>query len=194
MKSFGIHVARKSQKVFLAALFFSLLVMGLYCYAFIKVFKKNEQIALLESQIKVRTEENNNLTSIKERIADTVSARAKLNSYFIPKDGVVPFLNGFESLAEENNLLLKVDSVAIEDEAAAPNLFEHVKLSAEVTGAWSDVYRFSKLIELMPLKVAVDMVDFEKILRQTEALTPKQKVPADPGWKGTFDIRVLKLK
>lgn len=194
MKSFGIHAARKSQKVFLGALFFSLLVMGLYAYAFTKVFKKNERIAFLEAQVKAQAEESDNLTSIKGRIADTASSRAKLDSYFISKDGVVTFLNKFESLAAENDLLLEVNTVAIEDEVTAPELFEHVRLSASVTGTWSDVYRFSRLIELMPFKVHVDLVDFEKIFKQTETLGSKQKVLADPDWKGTFEIRVLKLK
>ena len=183
----------KARKVFFTALCVNLLVASVYSYIFIKIRQKNQHIAALTSSIEALTAQKENLKSIKINFSETASLRNQIDGYFIAKDGVVQFLNSIESLGADNNLALKIVSVGVEPAALSGDIFEVVNVSIEVSGAWSDVYRFAALLELLPLKVSVGRVDLEKVVSQLTGAAKKSGTPTPP-WKGTFDIGVLKLK
>ncbi len=173
----------------------SLFIMGLYCYLWFEIIQKNQDVAALLGEVEKLTVERESLTSTKEQIAETAPLRDKLARYFIPKDGVVSFLNGIQALGAENHLGFKVGSVAIEDEASAPDVFENVKLNLEIEGEWSDLYRFATLAELLPLRVFADQVGLEIIPEEKNSDSSKKKAPPTaPKWRGHLTLRVLKLK
>lgn len=184
-----------TKKVFIAVLFFSLVVIGSYCYLWVKIVQKNQNVGTLLGEVAALNAEKDLSSYVKERIVETTSMREKLAGYFIPKDGVVPFLNKIQALGAENNLEFKVDSVAIEDEVSAPDSFENVKLNIEVEGTWADLYRFTTLTELMPLRVFADRVNLEMVPLEVSGTFGKKKLSeTNPLWQGKISLRVLKLK
>src|SRR3989338_323515 len=132
MRFFSLQTDSKTKKFFMAALLFSLFIVVLYCYFWVKILQKNEDVAVLLGEVEVLAAEKESLTSIKEKVAETEEARGKLSGFFISKDGVVSFLNKIQALGAENRLEFKVDSVEIEDEKSAPDIFENVKLNIDV--------------------------------------------------------------
>lgn len=183
-----------TRKVFFLAIFWSVIITIVYSYLFFILFKKNESTAFLVAETENLAKERVTLLTLRGQAAETVTSREKLADYFIPKDGVVPFLNGIQDLGRSNNLELKVNSVTVKDEESSPDQFEYLKLAVEGAGNWADVYRFSSLAELLPYKVIVDNVRFEKFQEGASLLPDAKKNYSKSGWKVTLELRVLKLK
>ena len=123
MKFFSPQTSGRTKRIFAAALLFSIAAVGFYCYIWVKIIQKNQNIRVFLGEVEALNTEKEVFSSIKEKIAETAPLREKLDSYFIPKDGVVSFLNRIQALGAENRLEFKVDSVAIEDEAGPPENF-----------------------------------------------------------------------
>lgn len=188
-------IKEKAWRVFLLALGLNLLLVTVYSYLFVTVRQKNQRLAALTSAVETFNEEKANLKSVKETFSQTASLREQLDGHFIPKDGVVEFLDSIESLGAENNLAPQVLSVSVGPAAPlSPDIFEAVNATVEVGGTWSDVYRFAALVELLPFKVNLGRVDLEKVSGETAAGASKKPSLLAPHWKGTLDIAVLKLK
>lgn len=200
MKIPGLASASKTWKFFFTTLLINILVAGAYSYAFVKIGQENQRVSDLSASVKSLTEQKENLSLIKKTLSDTASMRGQLDGYFVPKDGVVQFLNSVESLGNKNNLDVKILSVTADPADLSPDLFESVKASVEVSGTWSDVYRFASLAELLPFKISASRVDLEKISGETKssvsATSAGSKKPATAAsfWKGTLDLNVLKFK
>ena len=169
--------AQKTKKVFFTALFFSLAMLGLYFYGFSQIINENKSTAQLSADVERLTKEKDEQMMLKTTVAETELARKKLSSYFIPSDGLVPFLNRIQLLGEENGLELKVGSVVIDTDMAttSASIFETVRMSLDVTGEWSDVHRLVSLLDLMPLKIFIDRADLEKIVDTSPTDASKKK-------------------
>jgi hypothetical protein len=186
----------KAKKVFFAALIFGLVSVGIYCYVFIKIFQENRLVAELNGQIEKLTAEKKDFIRLTEKVSETEAARDKIQSYFIPMDGMVGFLNGLQDIGKGNNLEIKINSVnVITDTSTTTSIFETVSMTSEVVGAWQDVYRFVTLVELLPFGVSINGVNLERTSSDFLPSTSQKK--SDPKvslWRGTVDISVLKLK
>ncbi len=189
----------KAKKVFFISLAASILIVGAYWYTFVKILRENIQVAALSSSIQALTKQRDVLASLSDRVKSTEDDRSKIDGYFIPRDGVVVFLNKLQSLADENGLDMAVNSVAIEDSPLSPDIFEVVDVSFTGIGEWSNVYRFVSLINLMPLKIFVDGVDLEWSSDSAASanglvFSKKKGSATHPLWKAVVDLRVMKLK
>lgn len=193
---FNLQTSSGTKKIFVTAVLFGLAIVGSYCYLWAKIIQKTQNIGVLLGEVEALNTEKEIFSAIKGRIEETVLVREKLNGYFIPKDGVVSFLNRIQALGSENRLEFKVDSVVIEDEAEAPDSFENVKLNIQAEGAWADIYRFVSLVELMPLRVSADKVDLEVVNNgtQIDSSSRKKLVSSGSNWRSNISFRVLKLK
>ena len=194
MRFFSLLTSGKTKKIFVIALFFSVAIVGAYCYLWVEIIQKNQNIGILLGEAEALNLEKEIFSSVKEKVAETMPMREKLTEFFIPKDGVVSFLNTVQTLGAGNKLEFKVGSVAIEDEAGVPDSFENVKLNVDAEGTWDDLYRFATLAELMPFKVSVDQIDLEIVPKEISNTSKKTVTPAIQRWTGKISLRVLKLK
>lgn len=196
MRFFNLQTPSAIKKIFITAIFLAMIIIGAYCYLWTKIIQKTRNVAAILGEMEALNNEREVFASIKGRIEETVSVREKLVGFFIPKDGVVSFLNMIQALGVENKLEFKVDSVTIEDEADAPETFENVKLNIEAEGAWADIYKFVALVELLPLRVFADKVDLQVANEEARSgSTSKSKVASgSQSWKSSISLRVLKLK
>lgn len=175
-------------------------IIAVYAYAFIGIVRENERTSALSDSVVAEEGQLANLQSEKDLVSTTAPERDKLDGYFVPKDGVVPFLNLLQSLGDENNLKLKVMSVDIAPAVPASDIFETVKISFEGQGAWGNAYRMAALSKLVPEAVVLTRLDIVKL---DAAAPPADSKPADsktktpapgPQWKIVVDMSVLKLK
>lgn len=195
MNQSGNKRTGKVSAIFFAALAFNLVVAGVYAFIFIQIRQENVRIAELSNAILTQMARQDILQATKERVAETVAEREKLDHYFISKDSVVPFLNSLQSLGIENGLSVKLNMVDIEPSPVSEDTFEVVKISLEALGSWSDGYRFLSLIELMPLKVSVARADLQKNVGAEPSVNADKKSPSRSyPWRLTIDMAILKLK
>ncbi len=188
MRNFNITISGKARRILFTALGLNLIAAGAYLYAFMGIQQKERYTAKLATDITTLAAQKENLKSAKKNVSETAAARDLLDGYFVPKDGVVKFLNLLQSLGTENHLLLKVTSVGIAAAPLSPDILEMIDVHLEVSGAWSDVSRFAALIETLPFKVYLNTVSLAK---SSEVATTGKPSPT---WKGTLNIGVLKLK
>lgn len=187
MKIFNITIAGKAWKIFFIASAFSIMLASVYLYALMNIEQKKQHTSELASDIEALAGQKENLKSVKKNVSETVAVRDELDNYFVPKDGVVKFLNLLQSLGNENHLALKVNSVGIEAAPLSPDIFEMIGANLEVSGTWPNVYRFASLVEMLPFKVYLHTVNLAKVSDKSVGSSPL-------AWKGMFTIGVLKLK
>ncbi len=189
MKFFG-----KSRKIFYVALVVNLIVAGAYAFVFIKIRAANQRIVTLSGVIDSEAKKKDSLHSAKDIVASTVKEREKLDSYFIPKDGIVAFLNFLQSLGGENNLQIKIDNVNIAPAKPVSKIFETVKISFSALGSWSDARRLVALSELLPYGASLEEVNLEKVSAGVPAGFSKKTKTENGLWKLSASLSVFKLK
>jgi len=134
--------------------------------------------------------------SREERLHGTVVANEKtlvelqddlelLDSFFIPADGVVDFIESVETLANNRNLTIDVRNVSLEEISNVPhaNLAEELRMRIETRGSWQDNYNFLTQLEHLPYHITFSLSGMQN-LENTEGIL----------WQGSFDLTVLKLK
>ena len=125
---------------------------------------------------------------IKNLIASLNTLAPQINavdSYLVPADGEVLFIEQIESAAKADNLDVEINSVQIQKskDLTAKGL-EYLSLKVTTNGTWSGTYRFSKAITNMPYRIFIDQADI--------ALVPDQGTTTATMWQGIYDIHVLK--
>ena len=183
-----------ARNKFFTALVFAVAVIVAYSFLFFIILNENRVLASLVAKVDSEKTEKDALSSLKDRVEETEVGRGEITDYFIPKDGVVPFLNRIQALGEENFLNLKVSEVDIEDSPMWEDSFESVKMKVQVVGEWQDVYNFVSLIDLLPLKIIVDRMDLEKVIEGTSSDGAKKKTVTSGEWRGIMEVRVFKFK
>ncbi len=139
-----------------------------------------------------RQSEKVTLLSVKEKIEETASKRFQLDSYFIPTDGVVGFLNFIQSLSSSDNLRIKILSVDVAPaEEVSKDILEIVKIKMAASGSWNDVTKFAGKLETISYQMTVSRANLKfGEFSDTENETAK----VSKKWRGEFDFNVLKIK
>ncbi|MSU55461.1 MAG: hypothetical protein EXS46_02895 [Candidatus Taylorbacteria bacterium] len=195
MKKPEIYKIKKIRTLFLSILIGNLLVFSAYVWMFFEIQKKNLHIADLVKKVEAINEKQKLFSVVKEKVAETAEKRKQLDLYAISKDGMVPFLNYFQTLENGKNISFKLNSVEIVPSDISGDIYEIVKINLEGTGEWSDVYNFVSLTELMPYKINIEKVELGKGVNGSRVSGQNQKFASSGSvWKIALDFGVLKLK
>lgn len=112
--------------------------------------KTNDLLSKTEEIVK----KNSELTTIKKTISATEEDRAKLLTYFVTDKGIVAFLEYLESLGDITDTDASIRAVDLGKDDNS------VVVSISSTGSYSNLIRFSKLIENMPYRIEVQNLVF----------------------------------
>ncbi|MBU3668781.1 MAG: hypothetical protein FGM57_02320 [Candidatus Taylorbacteria bacterium] len=100
------------------------------------------------------------LKALHQAAQDTNDSKAKIGSYLIKSGGSVPFITEFEQLASSIGLTYTTDRI---ESRGVPDLETHQKellvVSFTVNGYWSSVFKFIKLVELMPYSLVIERIE-----------------------------------
>lgn len=159
---------------------------GVYYQLFGVVRAKNERIATIEDNIKTIADKDANLKSIKGLVVDTEESRAAINTFVIPQNGEVDFLEDIERLARQTSVDLSIVTVEERDEVLeTSSSLDSLHLHLEARGTWPAVFQFLRLMELLPLRSVVGDT-------QVEFLAAEKK--SDAKWRVSMKIGVLKIQ
>jgi hypothetical protein len=191
MKNQATKSHSKVWGIFILALCINILAAGAYSFIYFKIQQNSKHFAELSDEIDLLEAKKKNLKSVKNDIFETTALRDEIDNHFIPKDGVVNFLNSIQALGAKTNLKLEVGSVSVEPLSPVSEIFENVNVKMNFSGKWPNVYRFLAVTELMPFKVTVDEAGLDKV---SGAVPDDKKIRVEDTWKGTLNIGVLKIK
>jgi len=164
-----------------------LFLAGLYYFIFSKIRSNHNFISGLKDDTQALIQKDAELRSIKSMILNTQHNRAEINRYLVPFGGEVEFLESIESLAKFSGSSVKFQSVDLKDEVIEKAAgLESLSIKLEGNGEWASLYKFLKLIELMPYKVVVRTVRMSHV----EAVSKTEKAR----WNLIVEMEVLKDK
>jgi hypothetical protein len=167
----------------------SISVLGLFVlnyYFYDAIRKTGEGLADVSNN-------KSNLSKAEQEISELSTSASVLkpqidlvNSYFIPSDGEVYFINKVEDIGRSFGLKVVVDSVGVKDDDVKASGLRYLNLKITSSGSWIGNYYFLHSIENLPYYVFVNEADFLNI--------SNKELKTGVLWKGSFDIKVLQQK
>jgi len=112
-----------------------------------------------------------------------------LQTFFIQKEGEVDFIEFIEQSARSQGLEVSISTVSV-DSPKNINMYgmEYFILDFTVKGSWSQVFNFSRMLQVLPYAHNLQSVN---LIREGANENDISK----PGtWKGLYTIKVLKKK
>ena len=113
----------------------------------------NESVAVadLQNQINTKTEASVRVAAARTALAEISGDESLVQSYFVPQNGVVSFIDMLEGLAAAQNANMKVLSVSTGGTANQPTLL----LTIGIDGTFDSVMRTVGAVEYAPYDVTV---------------------------------------
>jgi len=155
-------IGKKTKQILTLFLLVDIAITLLVVLSYFAILKTNSEGAALKDQIINVRQKIANVEKEKNLFAEIEKDARKVESFIVAKDGVVDFVERVEKLGENLNLKTETRSIATESAAIQERL--NVILSAE--GSWQNVFRFIKLLELLPFNVSVKDVGLENVNAQ----------------------------
>lgn len=194
---------RKIKNILVISSILAIVAFMIYGFLFWSIKGKNEQISQLSNEAGRNVQTDTALRGIKATLESNESSIAQVDSYFIPQEGVVDFINTLDGLGKESGVSLIISTVSAEEDKTDIHSFkETLTFHLEATGSWSETYYFLSRLESLPYYIGINQVSFSLTsatdrmsfanASTTNAITRVRG--NDEYWKGSFDITALKLK
>jgi hypothetical protein len=133
------------------------------------------------------------MSQIKLIVDETKKEREKINSYIIPTEGAVSYVETIEKLGSESNVKIEIGSAEISPlksskiyATIAPEIASStriIKTKINVTGSWSKVVNFLAILENLPYRLVVEKLD---LIKSQNASGDKKSVKGD--WTAVVDL------
>lgn len=143
-----------------------------YYFLFQHIIGQTLKASSLTSTIDLGQQKNSRLSSLRTVVKDTENNRKRLQSFLLPSESEVSFIEQIESIGQNNSLTVKTNSVSTV--AGRVDKTKTLHLQVTTTGGWTNTLSFLNQIESLPYNIHVENFSFAK-----------QKT-----WTATFDISV----
>ena len=180
------------QKKNLTTLILSLLVLiaaGVGAeLLFARTLSMKGQIVELATEIEGMKGEAEKLSS-QQQVANTTGDEIKeLDSFFVPADGALDFVEYVESLASASSLVYKIELFDVEQDAVLKEQGkELLRTSIRTTGSIKNIRVFLSLIESLPFNIKVTRVDLRRTVAQAGTTAVKDE------WTMLIDFTAIKI-
>src|SRR3989344_3640130 len=150
-----------STKIILVAVVILNLIGFFGCVVIFREIKnKSENISSIRNELEQESAKESRYLSIKGLIEETAEDREKIDSYFIPSEGVVGFLELLEKQSALSGVQASIVSVRVnEDDTIASSTIETLALEVEAEGGWKEMHHFFSLAENLPYNISPKDVD-----------------------------------
>lgn len=159
-------------------------------FLFKDLINKNENNTRMLDQIQSESGREVYVSTIKKQLQTLDPEIKKVGKTIVGSNDVISFIEELESIARNNGLSIKNNSISEEVDAKLSSTTVFLKIRSETNGPWSGTYKFLSELESLPYKVRVN--SFSMSSGQT---TDASGLPSVSGsWLSTFEIKVLKYK
>lgn len=165
----------------------SVVIGGVYVYGLIYLNESRARIENLSQEVnkaKIKSEE---ITAVRQALDEFKLFQEIVETHLVSADGIVSFVEEIEKVADEANVVLKIDSLDEAETEPKSTGVGRLRLGFTVRGDWEDVLRFSALLDGTPYQVFVLGVTLAT--DKTPGEDAKKRV-----WAGGWSISVPKLK
>lgn len=132
----------------------SVIVTGLgYLYVYDSVIVNGQKKAVLIREIEIDFDNKKNEQFLLEVNKATEEDRAKLVNYFISEDRILDFITSVEGIEKISSTTVVLSSL-FNDKTN-----NHIKVSIDIKGGWSNVKRALALTENLPYSINIDNIN-----------------------------------
>ena len=96
------------KKIFTICLLLNVAIFSVYGFLFWKIQNQNEKAAQLLVEADANVKKNEALSAIKISLSENKDFLSQIDSFFIGKEGVVPFITTLETLGKESAIKLDI--------------------------------------------------------------------------------------
>ncbi len=187
------------KKIFILCVIMNVVVFGVYTFLFLDIKAKNEKVYDLLSEADRDIKKDETLRAVKYSLSENKNFISQIDSFFVPQDGVVSFIDTLERLELNSGIDLGISYVSVETNTKNKNDFKEVlNLRLDGEGSWQNLFHFLSLLENLPYRIEFNSVSFvlsgasDSILFSgSDGL--RVRAPSE-FWKGSFEVLVYKLK
>jgi len=176
----------KTKRKVAFAVFLAFISVGAYYFLFRVINQTNDATALALNSLSFETSRQAKSFNTQRLLDSTKEQRAAIETYSLPKEGIVGFIGQLETAAREIGLDLEISSVDVP--SSKGSYLESLSLEIKIDGSWNNVFYFISLLENLPLKI-----DFQQVnLGKQDAKDSQDKETSS--WEGIIHITVSKFK
>lgn len=169
---------KSTRMIFAVAMVVFVLSVGIYGYFFYALKSTSRTAANLETEVKSLQAQESEIGVLRKNLAATEESRAKLVSYFIQTNDIVPFLETVESYGRGVNVSTEFEDVKVVDKPTS------IVLTVVGKGSFANIYRFVSLVEAIPYEISVQSAS-------VQSLIPAGLSPDGPGTHGDqWEVRL----
>lgn len=189
-----------SKKILFILIGLNVAVFAFYGLIYFKIKSNDKASTLYAVTAATDSAKDESLRAMKTSLSQNQDFFAQADSFFIPSDGVVDFINQLEALGKLAHVSLSVASVNVPDQMSTQNadFKQPLGLQIDTQGSWKNTYDFLSILENLPYVVQLNSVTFTLSSAAESILFnggPEPRMAGtDEMWKGTFGLTVLKLK
>lgn len=174
----------------LSALMLAALI-AVYAIFFMNIKAENEQSALHAGDIANMVASSGREATLRTFVTAVTPELNKLNSYLVPKDGAVAFIEELEGLGKTAGVSAKITSLdldadapgAPDQSASSTNAYQDLHIAINAGGSWQDVMYFLDLFESLPYNIHIDRLAVHTGLDSVAGFADLPPPPGAP--KGT---------
>ena len=159
----------------------------LYGGLFVTIKNKNNGISSLQNQVDIAIRKDERLYSMKQLVANLETELDQIDTYFVPQDGVVDFLENLEALGSIAGAPVDINSVSVKEHGNDAFPYESLQVEFGARGSWSSIVWLISLFETYPQGITIQRLQFEQ-------LTDLDSDSGSDSWRLRAHFSVLKLK
>ena len=175
----------KTRATFWVLLVVALVSVAGYVYLFRQLKAVNAANVSLTQDSNAILAEQSQIGVIKQSLSDTDARRAKLDSYFVDPNNVVPFLETIEGYGKTAGVSTTFSEVQLADKPT------HLTVTVDANGSFTNIYRFVSMLEAAPYEIQVTESDIQTVVPGT--LNPIDGLPKVAGWDAAITLSVLSV-
>jgi Tfp pilus assembly protein PilO len=177
-----------TKKILLLLILINIVLIGLNYLLFSKIERRNQEISKLTQEQEVYSKKTNLLKLTDTGKDDINAAVQQINSYFLTKDDVVPFIEKVETEARAHAISLIINSVG---DQTTQGKKETISFRLAAEGSWNDIMYFIFYLEHLPYQISLGDVSLSS---DGPAIPSKEDKIKSPVWKAQIGLTVLKNK
>jgi Tfp pilus assembly protein PilO len=196
-----MKIGTPTKKILELVIVLNILVFGAYGFLFWNIQNKEAQAGVLATEASQNATKDTALRSIKSSLTQNKGFITQIDTYFIPSDGAVTFINMLETLGKQSGVKMSIDSVNVtQDPAVAKDFKQTLHLRLITDGSWLNTFALLSTIENLPYRIEFEQVSLtlsggsDSILYNGANISSPRTRAANESWNGIFDVTVLQLQ
>jgi hypothetical protein len=178
-------------------------VASSFCFIYMreKIYTQATRAVEITSEVKQLEDQKAHDLEVKNAYAKTAEEQTQINSYIVPKDKIVDFIETVENVGTETSSSVQLSNIVTKEIVKGKKVednFTSMTAHVDALGTWPSLMRVLTLVENLPYSESISNMHITtdvgaEVPEDTHASTTPKTAPKAKTWNMGFDIKVLIL-